>query len=176
MFFSQWDRVISRCVKQRKSILIAWNGRRFWNVCSDPLSIITVIQQMRCIFLKEKYRASHHSFPLEVRTQTTKSNRRNGKLSVVFFFPLFISLHQVLLQLSGSCGCSMQTLECADSVITHRLSCSSTWGFLDPRPEMEPCPLHWKVNCQPLDHQGSPRISVSFEFSEIGPKKISCPG
>ena len=83
---------------------------------------------------------------------------------------------QVLLQLSGSCGCSMQTLECADSVITHRLSCSSTWGFLDPRPEMEPCPLHWKVNCQPLDHQGSPRISVSFEFSEIGPKKISCPG
>ena len=102
MFFSQWDRVISRCVKQRKSILIAWNGRRFWNVCSDPLSIITVIQQMRCIFLKEKYRASHHSFPLEVRTQTTKSNRRNGKLSVVFFFSLFISLHQVLLQLSGS--------------------------------------------------------------------------
>ena len=41
---------------------------------------------MRYIVFKEKYRTSHHSFPLEVRIQATKSNRRNVRLSVIFFF------------------------------------------------------------------------------------------
>ena len=45
---------------------------------------------------------------------------------------------------------------CLGSVVmAHRLSCSEARGiFLDWG--SNPCPLHWQVDSQPLDHQGSP--------------------
>ena len=43
-------------------------------------------------------------------------------------------------------------------VVAHRLSCSAAGGiFLDQG--SNPCLLHWQVDSQPLDHQGSPMLS-----------------
>ena len=47
---------------------------------------------------------------------------------------------------------------------TRRLSncgsrAQSLRGMRDsPRPRPEPVPLHWQADCQPLRHQGSPRL------------------
>ena len=42
-------------------------------------------------------------------------------------------------------------------VVAHGLSCSTACGiFLDQ--SLNPCPLHWQVDSQPLSHQGSPSL------------------
>ena len=69
-------------------------------------------------------------------------------------------------------------LQGADSVVVaHGLSCSTACGiFLDQG--LNPCPLHWQVDSQPLHHQGSPkqcivilwlfsRFSLSLVFSNL---------
>ena len=62
----------------------------------------------------------------------------------------------------SSCGtrasvvvaCGLQST--GSVVVAHRLSCSVVCGiFLDQG--LNPCPLHWQVDSQPLCHQGSPR-------------------
>ena len=71
--------------------------------------------------------------------------------------PLFIAVHGPL------------TIA-ASLVVEHRLqtrrlsSCGSRASFLRgtwdlPRPGLEPCPLHWQADSQPLRHQGSPTPS-----------------
>ena len=46
----------------------------------------------------------------------------------------------------------------ADSVIVaHGLSCSAACGIF-PDEGLNPCPLHWQADSQPLHHQGSPEI------------------
>ena len=50
----------------------------------------------------------------------------------------------------------------ADSVIVaHRPSCSTACEIL-PDQGLNPCPLHWQADSQPLRHQGSP-ITLCFE-------------
>ena len=41
-------------------------------------------------------------------------------------------------------------------VVAHRLSCSAACGIF-PDQGLNPCPLHWQADSQPLRHQGSPR-------------------
>ena len=45
------------------------------------------------------------------------------------------------------------------SLVAHTLSCPMTCGFF-PDQESNSCPLHWQADSQPLDHQGSPPISI----------------
>ena len=48
-------------------------------------------------------------------------------------------------------------------IVAHGLSCCMSCGiFLDQ--ELNPCPLHWQVDSQSLNHQGSPS-SASFKHS-----------
>ena len=41
--------------------------------------------------------------------------------------------------------------------MAHGLSCSAAWGIF-PDQGLNPCPLHWQVDSQPLRHPGSPCI------------------
>ena len=46
----------------------------------------------------------------------------------------------------------------ADSVVVaHGLSCSTACGIF-PDQGLNPCPLHWQMDSQPLCHQGSPLV------------------
>ena len=42
-------------------------------------------------------------------------------------------------------------------VVTLRLSCPRHVGSQFPDQGSNPCPLHWKADSQPLDHQGNPK-------------------
>ena len=46
----------------------------------------------------------------------------------------------------------------------HRLSCSAARGIL-PDQGLNPCPLHWQADSQPLRHQRSP--SAHFKIEQI---------
>ena len=41
-------------------------------------------------------------------------------------------------------------------VVVHRPAASRVF----PDQGSNPCPLHWQVDSQPLDHQGSPKVKV----------------
>ena len=41
-------------------------------------------------------------------------------------------------------------------VVAHGLSCSAACGIF-PDQGLNPCPLHWQADSQPLRHQGSPK-------------------
>ena len=45
----------------------------------------------------------------------------------------------------------------ASVVVAHRLSCSAACGIF-PDQGLNPCPLHWQADFQPLCHQESPKI------------------
>jgi len=47
----------------------------------------------------------------------------------------------------------------ASLVVAHGFTCPMACGFF-PDQESDPCPLHWQADSQPLDHQGSPPISI----------------
>ena len=40
-------------------------------------------------------------------------------------------------------------------IVAHRHSCSAACGIF-PDQGLNPCPLHWQADSQPLRHQGSP--------------------
>ena len=44
--------------------------------------------------------------------------------------------------------------------VARGLSCPEVGGIF-PDQGSNPCPLHWQVDCQPLDHQGSPSEVIS---------------
>ena len=48
-------------------------------------------------------------------------------------------------------------------VVAHGPSCSTACGIF-PDQGSNPCPLHWQVYSQPLYHQGSPQILISYLF------------
>ena len=54
----------------------------------------------------------------------------------------------LLLQSTGSRGA-------ASVVVAHGPSCSAACGMF-PDQGLNPCPLHWQADSQPLHHQGSP--------------------
>ena len=60
----------------------------------------------------------------------------------------------------GFSSCGLWALE-------HRLrscgprTCSETCGII-PDQDSNPCPLHWQADSQPLRHQGSPQVILSF--------------
>ena len=54
----------------------------------------------------------------------------------------------LLLQSTGSRRAS-------SVIVAHRPSCSAACGIF-PDQGLNPCPLHWQVDSQPLRHQGSP--------------------
>ena len=47
----------------------------------------------------------------------------------------------------------------ASVVVAHGLSCSAACG-IPPGQGLNPCPLHWQADSQPLRHQGSPHLGV----------------
>ena len=47
-------------------------------------------------------------------------------------------------------------------IVAHGPSCSSACGFL-PDQALNPCPLHWQADSQPLSHQGSPTVSIFLD-------------
>ena len=46
-------------------------------------------------------------------------------------------------------------------VVAHRLSCSAACGIF-PDQGLNPCPLYWQADSQPLHHQGSPRLVTTL--------------
>ena len=61
----------------------------------------------------------------------------------------------------------LQELQLADSVIvTHRPNFPATCGNF-PDLESNPCPLHWQVDSQLLDHQGSPHVGSLVVACEL---------
>ena len=46
-------------------------------------------------------------------------------------------------------------------VVVHGLSCSAACGIF-PDQGLNPCPLHWQADSQPLRHQGSPSLFLLF--------------
>ena len=56
------------------------------------------------------------------------------------------------------------------AVVAHRPSCSAACGIF-PDQGLNPCPLHWQADSQPLRHQGSPLIvfldSLGFSVYKI---------
>ena len=62
-----------------------------------------------------------------------------------------------LLQISSSKACGFQKLGHESKVaIVHGPSCRQASGIL-PDQRLNLHPLHWQVDCPPLDHQESPR-------------------
>ena len=57
-------------------------------------------------------------------------------------------------------------------VVAHGLSCSAACGIF-PDQGLNPCPLHWQADSQPLRHQGSPH--GDFLLQETSLKKFSRP-
>ena len=106
-----------------------------------------------------------------------------------------LSLQSTCYRVSSLSGCSSQTLECVgfsncgtwarylhlmgcraagSVVVAHGPSCPAACGiFLDQ--ELNPCPLHWQADFQPLDHQGSPmtRFLAKVKYKRIEEKKTS---
>ena len=56
--------------------------------------------------------------------------------------------------------CSTGSGMCQFRSCGHEPSCLAACGIL-PDQGLNPCPLHWHVDSQPLDHQGSPRQDLS---------------
>ena len=56
----------------------------------------------------------------------------------------------------------------ASVVVVHRLSCSAVCRIF-PDQKLNPCPLHWQVDPEPVDHQGSPETQVVFD-QEVSPQ------
>ena len=56
----------------------------------------------------------------------------------------------------------------ASAAVVHRLSCSVACG-IPPDQGSDPCPLHWQVDSQPLDHQGSPCHVLFIRIKSLGP-------
>ena len=91
-----------------------------------------------------------------------------------FFFNIYFMYLCIYLFLAvSSLSCSMQDLSLQPTgfslvrcrlsscgvgsvVAAHGLSCPTACGILVPLQGSNPCPLHWKADSQPLDHQGSP--------------------
>ena len=46
-------------------------------------------------------------------------------------------------------------------IVAHGPSCSTACGIL-PDQGLNPCPLHWQADSQPLRHQGSPHMAFFF--------------
>ena len=61
----------------------------------------------------------------------------------------------VVIYLDAS-GLSCST--CASLIVAHGLRCPIACGILVLQPGVEPVPLHWKADSQPLNYQGSPYI------------------
>ena len=54
---------------------------------------------------------------------------------------------------------------CAGSVIVaHGRSCSASCGIF-PDQGSNPCPLHWQADSQPLRHQESPKVIISYQIN-----------
>ena len=47
-------------------------------------------------------------------------------------------------------------------IVAPGLSCPTASGVF-PDQGSNPCPLHWQVDSKPLDHQGSPDISLTLD-------------
>ena len=56
---------------------------------------------------------------------------------------------------------SMGSRRAGSVVVAHGL-CSLMACGIFPDQGLNPCPLHWQVDCQPLDHQGSPCLVFSY--------------
>ena len=67
--------------------------------------------------------------------------------------PLFIAVRGPLLLWSTG------SRRAGSVVVAHRLSCSVAYGIF-PDQGLNPCPLHWQADSQPLHHQGSPRLDI----------------
>ena len=48
-------------------------------------------------------------------------------------------------------------------IVAHGPSCSVACGIF-PNQGLNPCPLHWQADSQPLRHQGSPVLLFTFRF------------
>ena len=70
--------------------------------------------------------------------------------------PLFIAVRgplTIVASLVGSTG----SRRAGSVIVAHGPSCSAACGIL-PEQGLNPCPLHWQADSQPLRHQGSPVV------------------
>ena len=70
----------------------------------------------------------------------------------------------VLVFLFSVFCCSLQALSTSVAV-AQGLGCPQACG-ISPHQGLNPCPLHWQADSEPLDHQGSASDPLSPKFSE----------
>ena len=58
-------------------------------------------------------------------------------------------------------------------VVAHGPSCSAACGIF-PHQGLNPCPLHWQADSQPLRHHGSPIPSIFTTNSELSFPLLNC--
>ena len=76
-----------------------------------------------------------------------------------------LSRYSVWASHCGGVSCCRAWVPCAwaSVVVVPRLDCPKACGlFLDQG--SNPCPLHWQVDSQPLDHQGCPFVCVFLKI------------
>ena len=56
---------------------------------------------------------------------------------------------------------STSSRRAGSAVVAHGPSCSAACGIL-PDQGLNPCPLHWQADSQPLCHQGSPAVNLEL--------------
>ena len=113
-------------------------------------------------------------FPQTSMTQGMKPEvGRRGILSVSVFVVVFgcAGLHYGLLPslvvVTGSRGHELSSCGIC------RLTCPTAFEILVPSLGIEPRPLHWKADSQPLDHQGSPLYPLLISSSPFQGNKAS---
>ena len=71
--------------------------------------------------------------------------------------PLFIAVRGPLTVAASLLLRSTGSRHAGSVVVAHGPSCSAARGIL-PDQGLNPCPLHWQADSQPLRHQGSPTL------------------
>ena len=82
--------------------------------------------------------------------------------------PLFIAVRGPLT-IAGSLVGSIGSRRAGSVVVAHGPSCSAACGIF-PDQGLNPCPLHWQADSQPLHHQGSP----SYLYFKVCIKYLLC--
>ena len=75
-----------------------------------------------------------------------------------------VEVHELLIALASLVAELRLQSTWASVVVVNGLICSMVCGIFNPTQGLNPYPLHWQANAQPLDHQGSlaPRSLTSI--------------
>ena len=86
--------------------------------------------------------------------------------------PLFIAVRRPLT-IAASLVASTGSRRAGSAIVAHGSSCSAACGIF-PDQGLNPCPLHWQADSQPLRHQGSPKWLFYFQvlLNSVSPAPV----